>query len=179
MTLQFPCRKGRRASLSAVAMALLLAVPATGIAAPPDQSGKSPGARSASEAVKGAGNETRARKKPESGAGQEAPALQSAKRYRNHAEWTSDGRGDTLNLTPAEADAWYKRPVVTSNGELVGYVAAVRIDAAGKIEKIAIQPDDIAPDAGRISVEPKAFMAESGKIVLSMNSEEIRSHGRR
>lgn len=88
----------------------------------------------------------------------------------------STAPGQAMTLTDEQANSWVDKVVYSSDAKNVGEVAAIQRDAAGKVTELHA---DIGGFLGlgetRVRVMPSQFKLENDRILLNMNSEQVRA----
>jgi hypothetical protein len=88
----------------------------------------------------------------------------------------STAPGQAMTLTDEQANSWVDKVVYSSDAKNVGEVAAVQRDSTGKVTELHA---DIGGFLGlgetRVRVMPGQFKLENDRIVLNMDSEQVRA----
>ncbi len=88
----------------------------------------------------------------------------------------STAAGQAMTLTDEQASSWVDKAVYSSDAKNVGEVAAIQRDTSGKVTELHA---DIGGFLGlgetRVKVLPSQFKLENDRIVLGMNSEQVRA----
>src|SRR6476469_4183256 len=83
---------------------------------------------------------------------------------------------DGLVLTEAQANAWVKKAVYSSDGKNVGEVTALKRDASGKVSELQAGIGGfIGIGETQVRVMPAQFKLESDRVVLSLTAEEVKT----
>jgi PRC-barrel domain len=83
---------------------------------------------------------------------------------------------DGLVLTEAQANAWIKKAVYSSDGKNVGEVTALKRDASGKVSELQAGIGGfIGIGETQVSVMPGQFKLESDRVVLSLTAEQVKT----
>ncbi len=84
--------------------------------------------------------------------------------------------GQAMTLTDAQASEWVDKTVYSSDAKNVGEVAAIQRDTSGKVTEMHA---DIGGFLGlgetRVRLMPSQFKLENDRIVLNLNSEQVRA----
>ena len=83
---------------------------------------------------------------------------------------------DGLVLTEAQATAWIKKAVYSSDGKNVGEVTALKRDASGKVAELQAGIGGfIGIGETQVRVMPAQFKLENDRVVLSLTAEQVKA----
>ena len=105
-----------------------------------------------------------------------APASPSAEKMSPPATSTTTVTRDGLVLTEAQANAWIKKAVYSSDGKNVGEVTALKRDASGKVAELQAGIGGfIGIGETQVRVMPAQFKLENDRVVLSLTAEQVKA----
>ena len=105
-----------------------------------------------------------------------APASPSAEKMSPPAASTTTVTKDGLVLTEAQANAWIKKAVYSSDGKNVGEVTALKRDASGKVAELQAGIGGfIGIGETQVRVMPAQFKLENDRVVLSLTAEQVKA----
>jgi PRC-barrel domain len=83
---------------------------------------------------------------------------------------------DGIVLTEAQANAWVKKAVYSSDGKNVGEVTALKRDASGKVAELQAGIGGfIGIGETQVRVMPAQFKLENDRVVLSLTAEQVKT----
>ena len=83
---------------------------------------------------------------------------------------------DGVVLTEAQANAWVKKAVYSSDGKNVGEVTALKRDASGKVAELQAGIGGfIGIGETQVRVMPAQFKLENDRVVLSLTAEQVKT----
>jgi hypothetical protein len=83
---------------------------------------------------------------------------------------------DGLVLTEAQANAWIKKAVYSSDGKNVGEVTALKRDASGKVAELQAGIGGfIGIGETQVRVMPAQFKLQNDRVVLSLTAEQVKA----
>ena len=89
---------------------------------------------------------------------------------------TTTVTNEGLVLTEAQAKAWIKKPVYSSDGKKVGEVTALKFDASGKVAELQAGIGGfLGMGETQVSLMPSQFKLENDRVVLSLTAEQVKS----
>ena len=104
-----------------------------------------------------------------------APASPPAEKMSPPASTTTVTK-DGLVLTEAQATAWVKKAVYSSDGKNVGEVTALKRDASGKVSELQAGIGGfIGIGETQVRVMPAQFKLENDRVVLSLTAEQVKT----
>ena len=81
-----------------------------------------------------------------------------------------------LVLSEAQANAWIKKAVFSSDGKKVGEVTALKCDATGKVAELQAGIGGfLGMGETQVRVMPSQFKLENDRVVLSLTAEEVKA----
>jgi hypothetical protein len=81
-----------------------------------------------------------------------------------------------LVLTEAQANAWIKKAVFSSDGKNVGEVTALKHDASGKVPELQAGIGGfIGIGETQVRVMPAQFKLENDRVVLLLTAEQVKT----
>jgi hypothetical protein len=105
-----------------------------------------------------------------------APASPSAEKMSPPAASTTTVTKDGLVLTEAQAKAWIKKAVYSSDGKNVGEVIAMKLDASGKVAELQAGIGGfIGIGETPVRLMPEQFKLENDRVVLSLTAEQVKA----
>jgi PRC-barrel domain len=105
-----------------------------------------------------------------------APASPSAEKMSPPATSTTTVTKDDLVLTEAQANAWIKKAVYSSDGKNVGEVTALKRDASGKVAELQAGIGGfIGIGETQVRVMPAQFKLDNDRVVLSLTAEQVKT----
>jgi hypothetical protein len=105
-----------------------------------------------------------------------APASPSAEKMSPPATSTTTVTKDGLVLTEAQANAWIKKAVYSSDGKNVGEVTALKRDASGKVAELQAGIGGfIGIGETQVRVMPAQFKLDNDRVVLSLTAEQVKT----
>jgi hypothetical protein len=105
-----------------------------------------------------------------------APASPSAEKMSPPATSTTTVTRDGLVLTEAQANAWIKKAVYSSDGKNVGEVTALKRDASGKVAELQAGIGGfIGIGETQVRVMPAQFKLDNDRVVLSLTAEQVKT----
>ena len=79
-------------------------------------------------------------------------------------------------LTEAQANAWIKKAVYSSDGKNVGEVTALKRDASGKVSELQAGIGGfIGIGETQVRVMPAQFKLQNDRVVLSLTAEQVKA----
>ena len=106
------------------------------------------------------------------------PASQpgTAEKMAPPAASTTTVTKDGLVLTEAQANAWIKKAVYSSDGKNVGEVTALKRDASGKVAELQAGIGGfIGIGETQVRVMPAQFKLDNDRVVLSLTAEQVKT----
>ena len=83
---------------------------------------------------------------------------------------------DGLVLTEAQAKAWVKKAVYSSDGKKVGEVTALKLDASGKVTELQAGIGGfLGMGETQVKLMPAEFKLENDRVVLSLTAEQAKA----
>ena len=105
-----------------------------------------------------------------------APASPSAEKMSPPATSTTTVTKDGLVLTEAQANAWIKKAIYSSDGKNVGEVTALKRDASGKVAELQAGIGGfIGIGETQVRVMPTQFKLQNDRVVLSLTAEQVKA----
>ena len=105
-----------------------------------------------------------------------APAPTPAEKMSPPASSTTTVTKDGLVLTEAQANAWIKKAVYSSDGKNVGEVTALKRDVSGKVAELQAGIGGfIGIGETQVRVMPAQFKLENDRVVLSLTAEQVKA----
>jgi PRC-barrel domain len=105
-----------------------------------------------------------------------SPASPPAEKMSPPAASTTTVTKDGLVLTEAQANAWIKKAVYSSDGKNVGEVTALKRDASGKIAELQAGIGGfIGIGETQVRLMPAQFKLENDRVVLSLTAEQVKA----
>ena len=104
-----------------------------------------------------------------------APASPPAEKMSPPASTTTVTK-DGLVLTEAQANAWIKKAIYSSDGKNVGEVTALKRDASGKVAELQAGIGGfIGIGETQVRVMPTQFKLQNDRVVLSLTAEQVKA----
>ena len=104
------------------------------------------------------------------------PTNPPAEKMSPPAASTTTVTKDGLVLTEAQANAWIKKAVYSSDGKNVGEVTALKRDASGKVSELQAGVGGfIGIGETQVRVMPAQFKLENDRVVLSLTAEQVKT----
>jgi hypothetical protein len=89
---------------------------------------------------------------------------------------TTTVTNEGLVLTEAQAKAWIKKLVYSSDGKKVGEVTALKLDASGKVAELKAGIGGfLGMGETQVQLMPAQFKLENDRVVLLLTSEQVKS----
>ena len=105
-----------------------------------------------------------------------SPAGPPAEKMTPPAASTTTVTKEGLVLTEAQANAWIKKAVYSSDGKNVGEVTALKRDASGKVAELQAGIGGfIGIGETQVRVMPAQFKLENDRVVLSLTAEQVKT----
>jgi hypothetical protein len=105
-----------------------------------------------------------------------APTTSPVEKTAPPAASTTTVTKDGLVLTEAQANAWIKKAVFSSDGKNVGEVTALKRDASGKVAELQAGIGGfIGIGETQVRVMPAQFKLENDRVMLSLTAEQVKS----
>jgi PRC-barrel domain len=105
-----------------------------------------------------------------------SPASPPVEKMSPPAASTTTVTKDGLVLTEAQANAWIKKAVYSSDGKNVGEVTALKRDASGKIAELQAGIGGfIGIGETQVRLMPAQFKLENDRVVLSLTGEQVKA----
>jgi len=105
-----------------------------------------------------------------------SPTSPPAEKMSPPAASTTTVTKDGLVLTEAQANAWIKKAVYSSDGKNVGEVTALKRDATGKVAELQAGIGGfIGIGETQVRVMPTQFKLENDRVVLLLTAEQVRA----
>ena len=105
-----------------------------------------------------------------------APTSPPVEKMSPPASSTTIVTKDGLVLTEAQATAWVKKAVYSSDGKNVGEVTALKRDASGKVSELQAGIGGfIGIGETQVRVMPAQFKLENDRVVLSLTAEQVKT----
>ena len=83
---------------------------------------------------------------------------------------------DGLVLTEAQADAWVKKAVFSSDEKNVGEVTALKLDASGKVTELQAGIGGfLGIGETQVRLMPAQFKLVNDRVVLSLTAEQVKA----
>ena len=83
---------------------------------------------------------------------------------------------DGLVLTEAQAKAWIKKAIFSSDGKNVGEVTALKRDASGKVAELQAGIGGfLGMGETQVRLMPEQFKLENDRVVLSLTAEQVKT----
>lgn len=89
-----------------------------------------------------------------------------------------EGPGEAVVMSQADAESWRGRSVVARDGQLVGRVAAVTLEADGRIAGISVRPTGLPGAEGNFAARAEAFEVRDGRVILEMTGAEAEARAK-
>ena len=81
-----------------------------------------------------------------------------------------------LVLTEAQANAWIKKAVFSSDGKNVGEVTSLKRDASGKVAELQAGIGGfLGMGETQVRLMPAQFKLENDRVVLSLTTEQVKA----
>jgi PRC-barrel domain protein len=104
------------------------------------------------------------------------PASPPAEKMSPPAASTTTVTRDGLVLTEAQANAWIKKSVFSSDGKNIGAVTALKRDASGKVAELQASIGGfLGIGETQVRVVPPQFTLENDRVVLSLTAEQVKT----
>jgi PRC-barrel domain protein len=104
-------------------------------------------------------------------AGAPGPAEKMAPPAASTTTVTKEG----LVLTEAQANAWIKKAIFSSDGKNVGEVTALKRDASGKVAELQAGIGGfLGMGETKVRLMPAQFKLENDRVVLSLTAEQVK-----
>ena len=105
-----------------------------------------------------------------------SPASPPAEKISPPAASTTTVTKDGLVLTEAQANAWIKKAIYSSDGKNVGEVTALKRDASGKVAELQAGIGGfIGIGETQVRVMPAQFKLQNDRVVLSLTAEQVKA----
>ena len=105
-----------------------------------------------------------------------APASPPTEKMSPPAASTTTVTKDGLVLTEAQANAWIKKAIFSSDGKNVGEVTALKRDASGKVSELQAGIGGfIGIGETQVRVMPTQFKLQNDRVVLSLTAEQVKA----
>jgi PRC-barrel domain len=79
-------------------------------------------------------------------------------------------------LTEAQANAWIKKAIFSSDGKNVGEVTALKRDASGKVAELQAGIGGfLGMGETQVRLMPEQFKLENDRVVLSLTAEQVKA----
>jgi PRC-barrel domain len=105
-----------------------------------------------------------------------APASPPAEKMSPPAASTTTVTKDGLVLTEAQANAWIKKAIYSSDGKNVGEVTALKRGASGKVAELQAGIGGfIGIGETQVRVMPAQFKLDNDRVVLSLTAEQVKA----
>lgn len=105
-----------------------------------------------------------------------SPPAGAAEKMAPPAASTTNVTKDNLVLTDAQANAWIKKAVFSSDGKNVGEVTSIQRDASGKISDLqAAIGGFLGMGETQVRLMPAQFKLDNDRVVLSLTAEQAKA----
>ena len=105
-----------------------------------------------------------------------SPTSPPADKMSPPAASTTTVTKDGLVLTEAQANAWIKKAIYSSDGKNVGEVTALKRDASGKVAELQAGIGGfIGIGETQVRVMPAQFKLQNDRVVLSLTAEQVKA----
>jgi hypothetical protein len=100
----------------------------------------------------------------------------AAEKMAPPAASTTNVTKDSLVLTEAQASAWVKKAVFSSDGKNVGEVTALKLDASGKATELQAGIGGfLGMGETQVRLTPAQFKLDNDRVVLSLTAEQVKA----
>jgi hypothetical protein len=109
-------------------------------------------------------------------AGPPASKPDTAEKMAPPAASTTTVTKEGLVLTEAQANAWIKKAVFSSDGKNVGEVTSLKRDASGKVAELQAGIGGfLGMGETQVRLMPAQFKLENDRVVLSLTTDEVKA----
>jgi hypothetical protein len=89
---------------------------------------------------------------------------------------TTTATKEGLVLTEAQANAWIKKAIFSSDGKNVGEVTALKLDASGKVAELQAGIGGfLGMGETQVRLMPAQFKLENDRVALSLTAEQVKA----